>query len=45
MLLRLRKVFSSGSMLLGAKTRTENMEELLRAWFGDTRMNSKKTPK
>ena len=44
-LMRLRKVFSSGNILTGAKTRTENLEQLLRAWFGNTRMNSKKSPK
>ena len=45
MLMRLREVFSSGNKLLGAKTRTKNMIQLLTAWFGDTRMNSKDTPK
>ena len=45
MLMRLREVFSGGSKYFGAKTRTENMEELLKLWFGDIRMDSKKTPK
>lgn len=45
MLLRLRNVFSGGSKIFGAKTRSENMEELLKIWFGETRMNSKETPK
>ena len=45
MLMRLREVFSSGNKLLGAKTRTENMIQLLTAWFGDIRMSSKDTPK
>ena len=45
MLMRLREVFSGGSKLFGAKTRTENTMQLLQLWFGDIRMNSKKTPK
>ena len=45
MLLRLRNVFSGGNKLFGAKSRTENMEELLKIWFGETRMDSKESPK
>ena len=32
MLMRLRNVFSSGSMVIGAKRRTKNMNKLLQAW-------------
>ena len=41
MLMRLRNVFSSGSMVIGAKRRTKNMNKLLQAEGRDTRMNSK----
>ena len=45
MLMRLREVFSGGNKYFGTKTRTEITTQLLQLWFGDIRMNSKKTPK